>query len=237
LAKMRPMTTTRTKPWYRKAWGRLLYARYRLFSRTRYNDYAHETVHDVSLFVLPGVFNPRIMRSGTYFAEHLERCAIGPGVRVLDMGTGSGVCAVFAARRGAQVVAVDINPAAVRCTRINALANHVENTLDAREGDLFEPVCGERFDFVLFNPPFFRGAPKDALDQAWRGEDVLERFAAGLRKHLLPGGHALLLFSTDNSILDLPGIFARAGLRTEIAAQRDFINEVMTIYRLCGESS
>jgi release factor glutamine methyltransferase len=45
------------------------------------------------------------------------------GERVLDMGTGSGVSALLAARRGAEVVAVDINLTAVECAKSNAERN------------------------------------------------------------------------------------------------------------------
>ena len=76
------------------------------------------------------------------------------------MGTGSGVCAVFAARHAHRVVAVDINPGAVRCAALNALLNHVEARIEVRQGDLFAPVARERFDLVLFNPPFFVGAQR-----------------------------------------------------------------------------
>ena len=62
---------------------------------------------------------------------------------------------------GYHVTAVDINPDAVRCARINALQHHLETCIEVRQGDLFEPVQGERFDLVLFNPPFFRGQPRN----------------------------------------------------------------------------
>src|SRR5258708_40043817 len=83
----------------------------------------------------------------------------GLGARALDMGTGSGVGAVFAARRGFQVVGVDLNPDAVRCARANVLLNGLEERIEIRHGAPFEPVSGERFDLVLWNPPFFRGKP------------------------------------------------------------------------------
>src|SRR6185312_16852143 len=98
---------------------------------------------------------------------------------VLDMGTGSGVCAVIAARHARRVVAVDINAEAVRCAGINARMNHLEHKIDVRHGDLFAPVAGERFDLVLFNPPFLLGTPRDDRDRAWRSNDVPERFATG----------------------------------------------------------
>ena len=114
---------------------------------------------------------------------------MGSGGSALDMGTGSGVGAIFAARRGYRVVAVDINPQAVRCARINTLLNRLEERIEVRRGDLFEPVRGERFDLVLFNPPFFVGEPRSDLDRAWRGREVLERFApvGNLLKNLRRG--------------------------------------------------
>lgn len=48
---------------------------------------------------------------------------VRPGMRVLDMGTGSGVSALLAARVGADVIAVDVNLEAVECGRANAEAN------------------------------------------------------------------------------------------------------------------
>jgi len=148
------------------------------------------------------------------------------------MGTGSGVGAVFAARRASRVVAVDINPHAVRCARINALLNGVEDTVEAREGDLFTPVEGERFDVILFNPPYFRGAPRDPLDHAWRSLNVVERFAAQLGKHLTPTGYALVVLSTDGDTPAFLAAFASNGLDVTVAARTELINETLTIYRL-----
>ena len=116
---------------------------------------------------------------------------IAPGAAVLDMGTGSGVCALAAARHARRVVAVDVSPAAARCTRLNAVLNQLEERIDIRIGDLFEPVAGERFDLVLFNPPFLIGAPKDDRDAAWRSEDTARRFAAGLAEPSHSGRHGL----------------------------------------------
>jgi len=151
---------------------------------------------------------------------------------VLDMGTGSGLGAIVAARWADRVTAIDINPEAVRCARINALLNHVDDRVEVIEGDLFAPIGDRRFDVVLFNPPFFRGAPRSALDRAWRSSDVVERFAAGLRRHLTPRGYALVILSTDGDTENFLNAFRANGFALESVAQRDVIVEVLTIYRL-----
>lgn len=213
---------------------RIVRWRYRLTQRGRYNQLVLEEVAGRPIVVLPEVFNPKLLRSGEYLASLLDELVM-PGARVLDMGTGSGVGAVTAANLASRVVAVDINPQAVRCARINALLNEVDDIVDVREGDLFESVQGERFDVILFNPPYFRGAPKDALDRAWRSEDVVERFAAGLAGHLTAGGYALVVLSTDGETPAFLESFEINELDVMVVAKRDLLNESLMIYRLSAK--
>ena len=187
----------------------------------------------VPLVVLPGVFNGVLLRTGAILARAVAALpAPAPGAVALDLGTGSGVGAVFAARAGYRVIAVDLSSEAVRCARVNALVNRLEERIEVREGDLFAPVAGLRFDLVLFNPPFFRGAPHGRADLAWRGEDVLERFAAGLGDALAPGGRALVVLSTDGAGGDLLADLQRRGFAIRAAARRDLGNEVVTVWEV-----
>ncbi|HWM93317.1 MAG TPA: methyltransferase [Thermoanaerobaculia bacterium] len=190
-----------------------------------------ERIDGVPLVSLPDVLNPVVFRSGELLARTVAASSLAePPGRALDMGTGSGVGAVFLARRGWQVVAVDLNPEAVRCARINVLLNRLEDRVEVRQGDLFGPVAGERFDLILFNPPFFRGEPKGLFDLAWRSTDVMERFAAGLPDALTEDGRVLLLLSTDGDSEGMLKALATHGLKVEPAVRRDYGNEVMTIY-------
>ena len=205
---------------------------YRLTGKDRYDDFRLERVHGLPFLVLPSVFNPKLPRTGAFLAAQLDERLIGADAQVLDMGTGSGVCAVHAARLARRVVAVDINPAAVRCAAINVALNDVERRVEVRQGDLFAPVAGERFDLILFNPPFLRGPPRDDRDRAWRSLDVSERFAAGLQNHLAPGGAALVVLSSFGGAAAFLEEFRRQRLAVTVLAARRFLTERIAILRL-----
>ncbi len=213
-------------------WRRLLWCRFVLFQRHRHDRLVLEQAAGRPIVVLPQVLNPKLFRTGEFLAQTLDARLIRPGATVLDMGTGSGIGAVAAAGWTSQVIAVDINPAAVRCARINVLLNQVEERVEVRQGDLFAPVQGRRFDVVLFNPPYLRGTPRNALEQAFWATDVVERFAAGLRDHLAPGGAALVLLSTIGDTTSFLKTFRDHGFAAAVVAERKLVNEVLTIYRL-----
>ena len=229
---MSPMLADSRPGWLGAILGRLLGLIYRLTGRDRYDNFRLERLGDLKILVMPTVSNPKVLRTGAFFASQLDGRVIGPSDEVLDLGTGSGVCALFAAQLGGRVVATDINPAAVRCALVNALMNGLEKNIEFRQGDLFTPVGDERFDVVLFNPPFLLGAPKDDRDAAWHSQDVAERFATGLANHLKSDGVALLLLS---SFGDACAVFESElrsrGLRLEVFARRRYVNEVVTILR------
>ena len=202
--------------------------------RRRLGRVVLEHVDGVPILVLPQVFNGVLFRTGEMLARTVAASPLAAprsaSSRALDLGTGSGIGTVFAARRGFQVVAVDLNPEAVRCARLNALLNRLEDRIEVRHGDLFAPVAGESFELVLFNPPFFHGTPQGPLDLAWRGTDVLERTAAGLPATLAPRGIALVVLSTDGDGESLLAAFASNGLASEAVARRDYGNEAVTVY-------
>ncbi len=216
----------------RNLWRFFLRYRFLLFQRHRHDHLVLEEVAGKPILVLPGVFNPKLFRTGEFLVETLNARLIPPGATVLDMGTGSGVGAVFAAQWAGCVVAVDINPAAVRCARINALLNQVDDRVEVRQGDLFEPVRGEQFDVVLFNPPFFRGTPRSDLERALWANDVVERFAAGLRDHLTPEGHAVVVLSSDGDVAGFLRAFQTHGFTSEVVAERNLMSETLMAYCL-----
>jgi release factor glutamine methyltransferase len=219
-------------PFIARIFGKALALSYRLTGKDRYDNFRLERVQGAPFVVLPSVFNPKVPRTGEFLASQIDSRLLTHEAEVLDMGTGSGVCAVIAARHVRRVVAVDVNPEAVRCAGINALMNHLEHKIDVRQGDLFAPVTGERFDLVLFNPPFLVGTPRNDRDRAWRSNDVAERFAAGLAAHLKPGGFGLLLLSSFGDGPVFLAELSQRGFALEVLARRRFVNETLAIFKL-----
>jgi methylase of polypeptide subunit release factors len=90
-----------------------------------------------------------------------------PVDRALDLGTGSGVQALHAARHATRVTATDVNPRALRFARLTLALSGVREP-DLRQGSLFEPVGEERYDLIVSNPPFVI-SPAGTGDQGNRG--------------------------------------------------------------------
>jgi methylase of polypeptide subunit release factors len=118
------------------------------------------------------------------------------GRRALDVGTGSGIHALLAARRHREVVAVDVNPRALAYTALNAALNGFDN-VECRIGSFFAPVEGESFDLITCNAPYVvspehRWAYRDS---GFRGDDLTAHLVGATAAHLADGGYATLLGS------------------------------------------
>jgi len=139
------------------------------------------------------------------------------GKVAFDVGTGTGVLAFLAARRGARVVATDSEPRAVACARENAERLGLGDRVEVLLADLFPEG---RADLVISNPPWIPAEPQGPLDRAVYdpGSRFLSRLVEGLPAHLLPGGEALLVVSDLAERLGLrpasflPDALAAAGL-------------------------
>lgn len=121
--------------------------------------------------------------------------------RVLDLCTGSGLLGILMAPSASQVIATDLIDDAVAAARFNVLLNGVEDRLEVRQGDLFAPVRGERFDLVVFNAPFVAYPPGVKMPVlSGGGADgltILRPLLAELRSRLTRDGWGLAYFESE----------------------------------------
>lgn len=157
-----------------------------------------------------------------------------PGEHVLELGTGCGLLAILAAKAGAKVTATDTNPAALECARANAITHGVVDRIDFRLGNLFDPVTGKRFDFVVFNPPYLPISRDEALgtplDRAWEagpdGRAVIDRFLRELPSHLKPNGRALFVQSSLTDISKTIQALKMSGFQVNVKRKKVAFEEI-----------
>lgn len=128
--------------------------------------------------------------------EALAELSLG-GLRVLDMGTGSGILAAYCARRGADVTASDIDIDAIRALQLTS--DRMGISIKLVTCDLFSQIP-ERFDTVVFNPPYLPSSTigDRATDGGKGGTEVISRFLSELAQHLVENGRGILLISSLN---------------------------------------
>jgi methylase of polypeptide subunit release factors len=145
------------------------------------------------------VFHPRFFLSSEYFTEFIDGLDLN-GKSVADVGTGSGILALAAARAGAaRVLALDINPNAAFSALENAQANGYGDRVTCACMNLLAGIpTRPLFDVILSSPPKHAGEPRDLADRGWHAgpqyRDVAALFAQA-RERLKPDGCLYVMVS------------------------------------------
>lgn len=188
------------------------------------------------LAVRPTVFHPRYFISSECFAEFIDRLDLN-GKRVVDVGTGSGILALAAARSGAEsTIATDINPNAALSAAENASAHRLSGRVTALCMNLLAAFAPRPlFDVILCSPPKHGCEPRDLSDRGWHAglhfRDVAALFEQA-RQRLNPGGRFYLMLSSDSDLDLFEVLMLRAGFTARIVQKRSIFIESFIIYEL-----
>lgn len=162
--------------------------------------------------------------------------------KILEIGTGTGIIAIIAAKRASKVIATDINPHAIDCAVKNIITNKTYN-VELRKGNLFEPVEGEKFDLILFNTPYLPSSTDeksdDELDAAWNGgldgREVIDRFLEEVTDYLNPDGKVQMVQSSLSDNEKTLKKFEDLGFKASITAcEKCFFEEIVVISAVIG---
>lgn len=199
--------------------------RYHIFHKRKISTTVKEKIGGFTFIIRPTVFNPKDYLSSELFAEFVNTLHL-EGKYILDMGCGSGIISVFAASKGAKCVAADINPVSVRSTNENAAGNRFSDKIEVIESDLFESFKGSSnsgatkgFDIIFFNPPYFRGNPRNNFERAFKGGpklEVINNFISASKNYLKSDGVIYFMVSSDMDINELENMFTSNGFEFKI---------------------
>lgn len=135
-----------------------------------------------------------------------------PKDHVLDLCTGSGIIALKAASIGAKnVIGTDLNPAAITSANLNKSKLGLTN-IEFKEGNLFEPVDGQKFDVITINPPYTSKKPIDKTEICFWDEDnkTTKKFFKEVRNYIKPGGRVYFAWADFATIPNLPVSLAKS---------------------------
>lgn len=155
------------------------------YVRTLNSIWPSITIQGKRLVIFPDVYKP--LENEYACAEYCRE-----GDRMLDLGCGSGVGAVFCASKVRELVAVDISPSAVRNTEENCRLNGLHNVA-VKQSDMFSGVEG-KFDLILANPPYIEAEFESEEEQFATSVRYLPTLFSQVGEHLAEDGRLLIQF-------------------------------------------
>ena len=155
---------------------------------------------------------------------------------VLEIGTGSGIVAMYASRLTDNITVTDINFDACQLAEKNFKANGIEN-IEILFGNLFEPVKNRKFDVILFNTPYLPTEDDEVLDDTinyafdggLNGRKVIDLFLDEMGNHLNDGGIVQLIQSSLSGNDETLARLDELGFIAEIAEKEHFFFEDITL--------
>ena len=163
---------------------------------------------DISLSIAPDVFHPGFFFSTQQLLQYVCKLPL-QGKKFLELGCGSGLISITAAKKGAAVTASDINPVAVEFLKKNSREN--ETAIEVIQSDLFFNIPKQAFDIIAINPPYYKKHPLTVKDHAWfcgeNGEYFLWLFDS-LADYITAGTEIYMILIEDCDMEMITG-FAR----------------------------
>lgn len=200
------------------------------FSKPR--NYSYKNI-DIKIF--PTVFFPHFTISTKLLIDFLESKTLASKT-FLELGCGTGIISVFAAKKNAMVTASDINSEAIKNALFNAKLNDVK--IEAIESDLFQKMEGSVFDLIVINPPYYPKNPKNMAENAWFCGENFEYFNQlflQLDKHIHSKSEVYMILSIDCEIKKIEAIAFEQNFqlseiqRIKVNGELNFIFEIAQV--------
>lgn len=170
----------------------------------------------------------------------IDNLNVKAGDFVLEIGTGTGLVSLKVAQLAEKIIATDISPIAVKLARSNVELNGLTEKIEIRQGHLFEPIQrGEKFDIILFNPPYLPEAHKkdhdksNWIEKAWdggkTGRDIIDPFIKSCKNFLSSKARVQIIQSSLSNISKTIELFETQGFQIEIGAEKAFFFEKLFV--------
>ncbi|EDP71037.1 methyltransferase small [Flavobacteriales bacterium ALC-1] len=184
----------------------------------------------IEVMVMPDVFPPHYTLSTKILLDYIKHLELKDKT-LLELGCGSGIVALYAAKKGAQVTASDINPSALNALKEASLKNNI--TLDIINSDLFDVITNPSYDYIFINPPYYPKAPNNIKEQAWFCGENFEYFdSLFIQLAERQDKTILMILSQDCEIDKIKNMALKNHLQLDIELERTRFAERNYIFKI-----
>lgn len=185
----------------------------------------------IQVTVQPGVFHPGFFFSSTALVDYLSETDLNRK-KFLEIGCGSGIVSILAARKGAIVTCTDISASALSCTHANARKNNAD--IVPLRSDLFNAIPPHEFDVIAVNPPYYRKNPDAQESYAWNAGENLEffrRFFKDASRYVHGNSELIMVLSDECDLKAIREIAELHGWTQELMKKKANLLETIYIFR------
>jgi release factor glutamine methyltransferase len=196
-------------------------------SKTRVYRYA-----GIRLEIPPQVFHPGFFSSTGLLLQYITAFHL-PGKKILELGAGSGLISMYAARAGAKVTASDINPIAIEYLTKNSEQNKIKLAIIL--SDLFKNIPPQSFDLVIINPPYYKKEPQTFSDHAWfcgKNGEYFDGLFSQLANYLQQNSEVIMILSEGCDIKMIEEKAFSSNFRMHCSQIKKTILEKNFIYKI-----
>lgn len=189
------------------------------------------TYQGTTVTVLPGVFHPGFFYSTKFLIDYLVDQPIA-GKSMIELGCGTGLISIIAAKAGAEVTSTDLSRKAIENIKSNAIQQGV--SINVIHSDLFDSIQRKTFDWIVINPPYYARTPANEQELAWYAGgnfDYFRRLFASLSHYMHDTTQVIMVLTKGSDVSKISHIGSENGFEFELVKEKDvFFDEKDFLY-------